>query len=157
MGQAHGEMTLAPFWPTKPGDDDYGDNEVRSPLEWARHTKAVTILRTAGIPLILATAATILMLTSTCEGHCFRVWHYPKAQRCYTALAPEHTTMRHMKRLIMLEQGVPKQEQPVNLIDFEPQQRHAPPWPTLEDINWGAVGDERTQGIAKLRALSNGP
>ena len=31
MGQAHG-MLLAPFWPTKPGDDDYGDNEVRSPL-----------------------------------------------------------------------------------------------------------------------------
>ena len=31
MGQAHG-MPLAPFWPTKPGDDDYGDNEVRSPL-----------------------------------------------------------------------------------------------------------------------------
>ena len=31
MGQAHA-MPLAPFWPTKPGDDDYGDNEVRSPL-----------------------------------------------------------------------------------------------------------------------------
>ena len=30
IGQAHG-MPLAPFWPTKPGDDDYGDNEVRSP------------------------------------------------------------------------------------------------------------------------------
>ena len=31
MGQAHG-MPLAPFWPTKPGSEDYGDNEVRSPL-----------------------------------------------------------------------------------------------------------------------------
>ena len=43
----------------------------------------------------------------------------------------------------------------VNLIDFEPQQRHAPPWPTLEDIDWGHVGDERMEGIAKLRALAN--
>ena len=30
MGHAHG-MPLAPFWPTKPGDEDYGDNEVVSP------------------------------------------------------------------------------------------------------------------------------
>ena len=30
MGEAHG-MPLAPFWPTKPGEEDYGDNEVRSP------------------------------------------------------------------------------------------------------------------------------
>ena len=29
MGHAHG-MPLSPFWPTKPGDGDYGDNEVRS-------------------------------------------------------------------------------------------------------------------------------
>ena len=55
----------------------------------------------------------------------------------------------------MLEQGVPKQEQPVNLIDFEPQQRHAPPWPTLEGIDWGHVADDRLLGIAKLRALAN--
>ena len=54
----------------------------------------------------------------------------------------------------MLEQKPPKQEQPVNLIDFEPQQPHAPPWPTLDGIDWGAVGDERMEGIAKLRALS---
>ena len=31
MGQAHG-MPLAPSWPTKPGEEDYGDNEVRSAL-----------------------------------------------------------------------------------------------------------------------------
>jgi hypothetical protein len=60
-----------------------------------------------------------------------------------------------MKRLIMLEQAPSNREQPVNLIDFEPQQRHAPPWPTLEDIDWSKVGDERLQGIAKLRALAN--
>ena len=27
--------------------------------------------------------------------------------------------------------------------------------PTLEDIDWGRVGDERLQGIALLRALSD--
>ena len=30
LGRAHG-MPLTPFWPTQPGDADYGDNEVRSP------------------------------------------------------------------------------------------------------------------------------
>ena len=30
LGEAH-NMPIVPFWPTKPGEDDYGDNDVRSP------------------------------------------------------------------------------------------------------------------------------
>ena len=36
---------LAPFWPTKPGDDDYGDNEVRGQL--AARRGAATIPKNA--------------------------------------------------------------------------------------------------------------
>ena len=126
---------------------------TRFAARWAARRGAATIQRTAVIRLILALLT--ILTTSTCEAGChiYRVWHYKAPQRCFTALAPG----RSIQRLINLEQTPPNQERLRNTIDLIPSQPHAPPWPTLEGIDWGHVGDERMEGIAKLRALSNGP
>jgi hypothetical protein len=72
-------------------------------------------------------------LTTPAEAHCYRIWNYPKPQRCFTALAP-----RILPRFV---------NQPVL-----PPERIAIPLPTLEWIEC-PPGDERMWGIAKLRAL----
>ena len=66
MGEAHG-MPLAPFWPTKPGEEDYGDNEVRSPAggePWRGDNPKNRRLKFLPILALL----TILTLTSTCDS-----------------------------------------------------------------------------------------
>ena len=92
----------------------------------------------------------------TCQSlqarcHIYRVWHYKVPQRCFTALAPIRKEARFVHLETFHEQISPR----VPSIDLAPSQPHAPPWPTLEGIDWGHVGDERMEGIAKLRALAN--
>jgi hypothetical protein len=67
--------------------------------------------------------------------HLFAVWHYPKPQKCFTALAPRPISREIARR----EAGfVPERiEIILPAIDFVP----------CPD------GDERFQGIAKLHAL----
>jgi hypothetical protein len=71
---------------------------------------------------------------SPVEAHCYRVWHYLKPQRCFTAFAP-----------------LPPLTKPT----FPPV-RIEIPLPSLEDIDWGQEGDERLRGIAKLREIGDG-
>jgi hypothetical protein len=95
----------------------------------------------------------MILTTSVCatEAHCFSRWYYPYPQQC-RKLGPSF--IRRVQ--VNLEQTAPKQEQPTNIIVIPLIHPH-PSWPTLEDIDWGHVGDERMEGIAKLRALGNGP
>jgi hypothetical protein len=69
----------------------------------------------------------ILLLATPAEAHCYRIWHYPNPQRCFTALAP----------------ALPPERERIAL-------------PTLEWIEC-PPGDERMWGIAKLRALGDVP
>jgi hypothetical protein len=79
------------------------------------------------------------LLASPAEAarcHIYRVWHYPKPQRCFTAYAP-----------------VPRRH---------PVSRETPPERIeilLPALDWNVCpdGDERLQGIAKLRALGMVP
>jgi len=89
----------------------------------------------------------ILLLASPAEAHCYRVWHYPKPQRCFTALAPEPIRNRG-QRVSELHQHVSA------LVSVAPERIEIP----LPALNWDICpdGDERLQGIARLRALSEG-
>ena len=89
----------------------------------------------------------ILLLASPAEAHCYRVWHYPKPQRCFTALAPEPIRNRG-QRVSALHQHVSA------LVSVAPERIEIP----LPALNWDICpdGDERLQGIARLRALSEG-
>jgi hypothetical protein len=78
------------------------------------------------------------LTTSICEARChvFRVWRYPRPQRCFTALA------LHVKPASRVS-GTSHEQ----IIDI--------PIPAL-DFDAGPDPDERLQGIAKLRGLDNG-
>jgi uncharacterized protein YciW len=80
--------------------------------------------------------------------HIYRVWHYPKPQRCFTALAPEQIRNRG--------QRVSALHQHVSALVNVPQERIEIPLPALDWINC-PPGDERMRGIAFLRALGDGP
>ena len=70
----------------------------------------------------------IFLATPADACHIYRVWHYPKPQKCFTALA------RQPKRL---------------------ESRIEIPLPALDWIDC-PPGDERMRGIALLRDLKEG-
>ncbi len=98
-----------------------------------------------GSPLRRPCKAGILISTvlaaspASAKCHLFSVWHYPKPQRCFTALAPEPRMAIHLRPnpATNQEQSEEQTEIPVILLPFEP----APD------------GDERLRGIALLRDL----
>jgi hypothetical protein len=76
--------------------------------------------------------------------HIYRVWHYPKPQRCFTALAPPRHIPEKLARreagFASVNESAPFRERidiPVPDIDFSPCPE----------------GDEKLLRIAKLRAL----
>src|SRR5580698_339854 len=79
-----------------------------------------------------------LLATPADACHIYRVWHYPKPQRCFTALAPPNIMRRSHNVLTALPERIE-----ISL-------------PTLEWIDCPS-GDERLLGIAKLRALEDVP
>ena len=95
----------------------------------------------------MGAAVLSILLTTTSMArpncHIFRVWHYRYPQRCFVALAYAkpasriHETSREQIRM------------PVPQPDFEIRQPHAVPWPELDNIDWGRVGDERLIGNCK--------
>ena len=91
---------------------------------------------------ILATS----MWTAKSEAHChiYRVWHFHKPQRCFTALAKRPVAELSPELSTKPERKVPNQER----IDI--------PVPSL-DFNACPEGDGRLVGIAKLRALEDVP
>jgi hypothetical protein len=74
----------------------------------------------------------LIFLATPADAHCYRIWHYLKPQRCFTALAPLHRTV--LSRLRTEEIPLP-------------------------DLNWidCPLGDERLRGIALLRDLKDVP
>ena len=85
---------------------------------------------------ILATT----MWTARSEAHCYSIWHYKTPQRCGSIRYLPKPTFEAKRA----EQIAPRAEQ----IEI--------PIPSL-DFNVCPDGDERMQGIAKLRAMSDGP
>jgi hypothetical protein len=80
--------------------------------------------------------------------HIFKVWHYPKPQRCFTALArPTHVSHETARR----EAGF----LPTNIQSISHERIEIP----IPDMLFEAApeGDERFQGIAKLHALMDAP
>jgi hypothetical protein len=73
--------------------------------------------------------AMLLATPAAAKCHIFSIWHYPRPQRCF--VAPARPVPRPTERI----------EIPVPAIEFEicPE------------------GGERMLGIAKLRAMSDGP
>jgi len=76
----------------------------------------------------------LLLLATPADAHCYHIWHYPKPQKCFTALAPESIRLRSTP--------VP----PKRITDL--------PLPALEWVEC-PPGEERMEGIAKLRALED--
>ena len=74
--------------------------------------------------------------------HLFSVWHYPKPQRCFTALASLHHALSDAK--------------PASRNHETSRERIDIPMPDLHWIDC-PDGDERFQGIAKLHALMDAP
>ena len=83
----------------------------------------------------------LLLLTTPADAHCYHIWHYPKPQKCFTALAPEQIRKRSSHPTIGVTGVTPER-----IMDL--------PLPAL---NWIECppGDERMFGIAKLRALED--
>jgi hypothetical protein len=100
------------------------------------------------------TALFFLAMTTLWPGsalancHIFRVWHYPKPQRCFTAYAPARHVSRETARR---EAGF----LPTNIQSISPE-RIDIMMPPL-DFAPCPEGDERLQGIAKLHALYDAP
>jgi hypothetical protein len=91
-----------------------------------------------------------LATTSPAFAHChiFSVWHYPKPQRCFTALAPEQ--IRNRGRRVSALHQLPSVSAQL------PPERIEISLPAIEFIPC-PDGDERFQGIAKLHALMDAP
>jgi hypothetical protein len=84
----------------------------------------------------------ILLLASPAEAKChiYRIWHYPKPQRCFTAYA-----------VLSVPKPQPKIDSPPVL-----PERITIPIPDMAADWGGGPVDERLQAIAKLRGLSEG-
>ena len=83
----------------------------------------------------------MLLVSSEASAHCFRVWHYPKPQRCFTALAP-------LPR-IHIRPNPPQLTTPN-------QERIEIPLPALT-FESAPDGDDYMHGIAHLRDLMSVP
>jgi hypothetical protein len=97
----------------------------------ASRVRSLIVGRSLRRPCILL--STVLAVTPA-SAHCFHIWHYPKPQKCFTALAPQRVSM------LPPERTVPKQERieiALPSLEFVPCQE----------------GDDYLQGIAKLRQL----
>jgi hypothetical protein len=85
------------------------------------------------------------LLSAPAEAHCYRIWRYPKPQRCFTALAPRHISeklARGEAGFTSVKEAAPFHER----IEISLPPVEFTPCPD---------GDERMQGIAKLRALED--
>jgi hypothetical protein len=85
--------------------------------------------------LAIVLATTLLGHPALAKCHIFSVWHYPKPQKCFTALAPRPISHETAKR----EAGFAPERIEIIL-------------PAVEFVPC-PEGDERFQGIAKLHAL----
>ena len=111
-------------------------------LQAGRDTIAIRRQSRARVTALFFLAMTTLAPGSAlAKCHIFRVWHYSKPQRCFTALAP--LPVFHMKQT---------DAKPASRVPETFQQRIEIPIP---DMLFEAApdGDERLQGIAKLHAL----
>ena len=96
-------------------------------------------------PCILFTVILLVWGESiTAQAHCYRVWHYPKPQKCFTALAPLPERARSFRK----EAGLVHEER------IRSEQNEIP-LPHLDDIVWGEIGPEELRAIALLRELYN--
>jgi hypothetical protein len=89
--------------------------------------------------------------TALAKCHIFKVWHYPKPQRCFTALAP--LPAFHMKR-ISDRSEIPSETdaKPASRVPETSHERIEIAIPNMDFVPC-PDGDERFQGIAKLHAL----
>ena len=91
-----------------------------------------------------------VLAATPAKAHCYKVWHYHTPQMCSQgriAYKPWRVSAlpRHVSAL-------PRHTP--TIIKVIPEQKVITP--SLDDIDWGRVGDERLKGIAELRALSDG-
>ncbi len=91
---------------------------------------------------------TMSMARSEARCHIYKVWKYPKPQRCFVALAKSN---RYAQRF---NDTKPASREPET--SREQHEQITIPLPML-DFEACQDGDERLQGIARLRALSDGP
>jgi hypothetical protein len=101
-----------------------------------------------GSPLRRPCILFFLAMTSSSPvfAHChiYRVWHYNKPQRCFTALAPFH-----VKRDLSVAK-------PASRVPETSQERIDIMIPPIDFVPC-PEGDERFQGIAKLHAIMDAP
>jgi hypothetical protein len=93
--------------------------------------------------VVVLSILAMTLSTARSEAHCFSHWHYPWKQRCFTAMAPKRFASDTKLASREPETFRERHEQitiPLPALDFE----------ACQDA------DERLQGIAKLRALSDG-
>ena len=90
----------------------------------------------------------ILLLATPAEAHCYRIWRYPKPQRCFTALAPEPIRNRGQRVSVLHQHVSASASLPPERIGTLPSLDSFVPCPD---------GDERLRGIAFLRALGDVP
>ena len=86
--------------------------------------------------------------TARSEAHChiYRVWHYPKPQRCFTAMALLPKSNRYAQH----------EAKPASLPPETSREQIDIPVPPL-DFAACPEGGERMVGIAKLHALYDAP
>ena len=117
------------------------------PRRVRRGLSSVAHLRRPCILFFLA-MTTLWPGSALANCHIFKVWHYPKPQRCFTAYAPARHVSRETARR---EAGFA----PTNIQSISQQRIEIP----IPDMLFEAApeGDERLQGIAKLHALYDAP
>ena len=100
--------------------------------------------------VVLSILVTMTLSTARSEAHChiFRVWRYPKPQRCFTAMALLPKSNRYAQRLNEAKPASRPPETSREQIDI--------PVPSLE-FDACPEGGERMVGIAKLHALYDAP
>jgi hypothetical protein len=86
----------------------------------------------------------LIAASAPASARCYSIWHYHTPQMC-----GQGRIAYKVWHVSALPRHAP------TLIKVIPEQKVTTP--SLENIDWGRVGDDRLKGIAQLRALSDGP
>jgi hypothetical protein len=132
----------------KTSSQTWGEDRLRNTALIGSTMTGIMSLETVGGPLTTYKMLIVILALLSAEpanGKCFKIWHYNKPQRCFTALAPRRQEAGFFRK----EAGLVHEAQKANPPNHE--QNEIPELPL--SFEPAPDGDDYMRGIAQLRAL----